>query len=77
MNLTTIKTLLAEKVNMIETEKWTGVCDHAIKCKNEFRRFQHRLDNYFDKLVTNTADSENDIDFVENTDSESERIEDL
>ncbi|KAJ0169957.1 hypothetical protein K1T71_014563 [Dendrolimus kikuchii] len=77
MNLTTVKTLLAEKVNMIGTEEWKKVCDHAIKCENEFRRFHHGLDNYTDSLVINTADSDNDNDFIESTDSESEGIEDL
>lgn len=51
MNLTTVKTLLAEKVNMIGSEEWKKVCDHAIKCENKFRRFQHSLENYTDRLV--------------------------
>ncbi|KAJ0169388.1 hypothetical protein K1T71_014975 [Dendrolimus kikuchii] len=72
MNLTTVK-ILAEKVNMIGTEEWEKV-GLRIKCENEFRRFQHGLDNYTDRLVINTADSDNNIYFIESTDSESEGI---
>lgn len=31
--------------------------------------FQHGRDNYVDRLVINTADSDNDIDFIESIDS--------
>lgn len=75
MNLTTVKTLLTEKVNMIGAEDWKKVCDHAIKCENEYRSIQHGLDNYTDRLVINTADSDSDIDLFESTDSEMEVIE--
>lgn len=46
---------------MIGIEEWKKICDHAIKYENEFRRFQHDLDNYTDRLVIDTADSDNDI----------------
>ncbi|RVE43769.1 hypothetical protein evm_011618 [Chilo suppressalis] len=34
MNLNSVKNLLTEKVNMIGTEEWKNVCEHAIKCEN-------------------------------------------
>ncbi|XP_050350413.1 uncharacterized protein LOC126773506 [Nymphalis io] len=77
MNLTTIKKILTEKINMIGAEEWKKVCDHAIKCENEYQRIQHDLDNYTDRLVINTADSDNEIDLMESTDSEREGIENL
>lgn len=74
LNIATVKTILAKKVNMIRTEKWKKVCDHAMKCANELRRFQYDLDNYTDRLVINTVDV-NDIDFIKSTDSESRGTE--
>lgn len=62
---------------MIGTEEWKKICDRVIKCENDLRRFQHGLVNYTDRLVINTADGDNDINFVENTDSGSEGMEDL
>lgn len=78
MNLSSVKTLLTEKVNMIGADEWKKVCDHAIKCENEYRGIQHAMDDRIDRLnrlVINTADSSSDTDLNESTDSEMEGIE--
>ncbi|XP_068619729.1 uncharacterized protein [Battus philenor] len=71
INLTGLKKLLIEKVNMIGPEDWKKHCDHVIECEEVYRRYEHALDAYCDRLKINTADSDDDDD-LESTDSEVE-----
>lgn len=58
MNMTSIKNLLKEKVNMIGPEDWKKVCQHAIKCEEDFRIYENKIDDYSDQFIINTNDSD-------------------
>lgn len=53
MNVTTVRGLLLEKVNMIGPDEWKNVCDHAVKCEDEYRKFELAFDSYLDSFIIN------------------------
>lgn len=66
MNMTTVKQLVQEKVNMIGSDVWAKVCDHAIKCENEYRKHEPELENYMASFVI-TVHENSDDDTPENS----------
>lgn len=60
MNMTTVRNLLQEKVNMIGSEEWRKVCQHVMKCEEEFRKYENVIDDYSDRIIINTNDSDVD-----------------
>lgn len=65
-NVTSVKELILEKVNMIGPDEWKKVCDHAIKCEDEYRKFEPVFDNHSDRFILNIGSSS------DSNDSESE-----
>ncbi|CAG4942698.1 unnamed protein product [Colias eurytheme] len=41
----------------IGPEEWKKVCDHAIKCEDEYRKFDPSIDRSSDKMIIFTGDS--------------------
>jgi transposase len=60
MNMTTVKLLVQEKINMIGPDIWAKVCDHAIKCENEYRTHEDQLENHMDSFVITVRENSDD-----------------
>lgn len=80
MNMGTVKKLIEEKINMIGPDEWKKVCDHAIKCENEYRSQEHSMDDHIDRIVINVNEStdESDEDMSDcYSDCEMENVENI
>lgn len=62
MNVTTVKQLLVEKIDMIGPENWKKLCDHSIKCEDQFRTDENAFDRHTDNLIINVgSDSDSEM----------------
>lgn len=75
MNLTTAKKIITERVNMFSAEKWKKLCEEAIKSEDEYRKKEHALDEYLDRIMVNDCNFESDGDCYDSSDSEMEVVE--
>lgn len=57
MTVTSVKDAISEKINNIGPEEWKKVCDHAVKCEDEYRKFDPRIDSFSDEMIIYTGDS--------------------
>lgn len=76
MNLTSIRILVQEKIDMIGTHEWTAVCNHAIKCEEKYRLDEGLLDENIDnRFVINIGCSDSDTSIGSLDDSDLSDVE--
>lgn len=71
MNVTSVKEAILEKINNIGSEEWKKVRDHALKCEDEYRKYDPRIDSYSDEMIIYTGDS-SDTSEIEDLDENSD-----